>query len=121
MRLEARESVGLFCPFCRSKMAKPAEILLNGIERALGGRCETCGALYILDPTSKNVGEIMMQALGVAAAELSKDVSQLAAGEDYDDVVLSYDWRTDRSSGPAKGFMDGCGRLYVLRIKKKTG
>jgi len=88
------------------------------METIVGGTCGTCGATYILDPTSKNVGEVMMQGLGIAASQLSKDTADMIAGEDYDDVVLSYDWRTHRSSGVPKSFMDGHGRLYVIRVKK---
>jgi hypothetical protein len=42
----------------------------------------------------------------------------MVAGKDYDDTVLSYNWRTHRSSGEPKGFMDGCGRLYVIKVKE---
>jgi hypothetical protein len=89
------------------------------MEQALGGRCSGCGAYYLVDQTSKNLGEVMVQALDLAAQELSKDVADLIAGEDYDDAVLSYDWRTHRSSGETRGFMDGKGRLYVLKVRKK--
>ena len=89
------------------------------MEKVLGGKCRTCGSLYLYDPTSKNLGEVMLQTLGLAAQELSKDVSDMVAGEDYDDVILSYDVRTHRSSGEVKGFMDGHGRLYVLKVKRK--
>jgi hypothetical protein len=89
------------------------------MERILGGKCSTCGALYIVDPTSKNVGEVMLQGLGLAARELSKEVSEMIAGEDYDDVVLSYDLRTHRSSGEPRSFIDRHGRLYFIKVKKK--
>jgi hypothetical protein len=92
---------------------------VNRTERVSGGTCGTCGAIYIVDPTSKNVGEVMMQALGIAAEKLSKDMSDLAAGEDYEDALLSYDWRTHRSPGISKGFMDGYGRLYIIKVKQK--
>lgn len=88
------------------------------MESVQGGRCG-CGAFYLVDPTGKNVGEVMMQTLSLAAQELSKDISALIAGEDYEDVVLSYDWRTHRSTGVPMGFGDRYGRLYVLRVKKK--
>lgn len=91
------------------------------MERVLGGKCSMCGALYIVDPTSRNVGEVMMQALGLAAQELSKDASDMIAGEDYDDTILSYNWRTHRSSGEPRGVMDGQGRLYVIKVRKKRG
>lgn len=90
------------------------------MEKVLGGTCRSCGALSIFDPTGKNLGEAMVQTLELAARELSKDVSDMIAGEDYDDVILSYDLRTHRSSGEAKGFMNGHGRLYVLKVKKRT-
>ena len=89
------------------------------MERVLGGKCTLCGALYIVDPTSRNVGEVMLQALGLAAQELSKEASDMVAGEDYDDVILSYDWRTHRSSGEPRSFMDRHGRLVFLKVKKK--
>jgi hypothetical protein len=92
---------------------------VNATEHVSGGTCGTCGAIYIVDPTSKNVGEVMMQALGIAAEKLSKELSNLVAGEDYEDALLSYDWRTHRSPGISKGFMDGYGRLYVLKVKQK--
>jgi hypothetical protein len=91
---------------------------ISAMETVLGGTCGTCGALYLLDPTSKNVGETMVQALGLAAARLSKDSSDMVAGKDYDDTVLSYNWRTHRSTGEPKSYMDGCGRLYVIKVKK---
>ncbi len=92
---------------------------LNATEVAAGGTCPGCGAVYLLDPTGKNVGEVMMQGLTLAAEKLSKESSSMVAGEDYDDVVLSYDWRTHRSSGEATHFVDRSGRLYVIRIKNK--
>jgi hypothetical protein len=90
------------------------------MESVLGGTCGSCGALYIVDPTSKNVGEVMMQALGMAADKLSKDISEMVLGEDYEDAVVNYDVRTHRSSGISRGFMDRQGgRLYVVKVKRK--
>ncbi len=91
---------------------------ISAFEKVMGGTCGNCGALYLMDPTGKNVGEIMVQALDLAAAQLSKDSSEMLAGKDYDDMVLSYNWRTHRSSGEPKGYMDGNGRIYVIKIKK---
>jgi hypothetical protein len=93
---------------------------LSSTEKVAGGTCSGCGAVYLLDPTGKNVGEVMMQGLTLAAERLSKDMGSIIAGEDYDEVVLSYDWRTHRSSGEVKNFIDGTGRLYVIRVNKKN-
>jgi len=119
LRTEARESIEPVCPFCRSRIARPAEITISPLERVLGGKCSSCGAFYLVDPTSRNVGEVMVQALGLASRELSKEVSDMVAGEDYDDVILSYDWRRHRSSGEPRSFMDRHGRLIFLKVKKK--
>ncbi len=100
-------------------IARPAEIKISSMESVLGGKCSGCGALYLVDPTSRNVGEVMLQALGLAAQELSKEASDMVAGDDYDDVILSYDWRRHRSSGEPRSFMDRHGRLYFLKVKKK--
>ena len=88
------------------------------MEEVLGGTCRTCGAIFVVDQSGKNVGEVMVQALGMAADKLSKDFSEMIAGEDYEDAILNYDWRTHRSSGISTGYMGGYGRLYVVKIKK---
>jgi hypothetical protein len=90
------------------------------MEDVQGGTCRTCGAIFVLDQTGKRGGEVMLQALNMAADKLSKDVSEMVPGEDYEEVALNYDWRTHRSSGVSRGFMDGSGRLYVVKARKKN-
>jgi hypothetical protein len=119
LRSGSREGLEPVCPFCHTKFDRPTTLVLNAMESVLGGACSACGAIYIADPTSKNVGEVMMQALGIAAQKLSKDLSELVAEEDYEDAVLSYDIRTHRSTGVSRGFMDNYGRLYFLKVKRK--
>jgi hypothetical protein len=84
-----------------------------------GGRC-SCGALYLSDPTGKNVGLIMAQALVAAADMLKKEIGDLVPDEDYQDAVLNYDWRNHRSTGVSRGSMDGNGRLYIMKVGKRT-
>jgi len=88
------------------------------METVLGGTCKGCGAIYVMDPTGKNVGEVMMQALGMAADRFSKDSTSMVQGVDYEDAILHYDWRTHRSSGPSRTMMDRSGRLYVIKVKQ---
>lgn len=86
-------------------------------EVVLGGRC-SCGALYVVDQTGKSVGLVMSQALGLIADERGKKMMELVPDEDYADSVLSYDWRMHRSIGASESYMDGYGRLYVVKTGK---
>jgi hypothetical protein len=119
LRSGAREGLEPVCPFCRTAFERPKTIVIDAAESVLGGTCGGCGAIYIADPTSKNVGEVMMQALRLAAEKLGKDMSEMVAGEDYEDTILNYDIRIHRSSGVSRGFMDNYGRLYFLKAKRK--
>ncbi len=116
MRTGTRENVEPTCPFCGTPLERPKAMTVSALETALGGTCK-CGAFYLVDPTSKNVGEVMMQALGLAAERLGRDMSELVAGKDYEDAVLSYDVRIHRSTGISRGFKDGQGRMYVMKVK----
>jgi hypothetical protein len=113
-----RENLEPVCPFCGVGLARPTLLKINAGETVLGGTC-SCGAIYLSDPTNKNVGEVMMQALSMAAEKISKDISEMASGVDYDDVVISYDARNHRSTGPSRGFADRSGRMYVLKLKEQ--
>lgn len=106
------------CPFCSSNLARPVEMLILAGEWRKAGNCG-CGALYLLDETGKGVGELVATGLGVISEKLSRPIAELVADEDYEDAILSYDWRTHRSMGVSTGYMDGFGRLYVIRSKMK--
>ncbi len=120
MRAGIRDGRGPNCPFCGRELDRPVTVKLSTLETVQGGTCKSCGALFIVDPTGKNVGEMMSQALGELAEQLSKSFVDLVAGEDYEDAVLSYDWKTHRSSGKAQNYMDGNGRLYIVKGKPRT-
>ncbi len=105
------------CPFCGADLQRPSEVVLKDAERGQGGTC-SCGARYFVDSTGKNVGIIMAQALDWVADELGKKFTELETGADYEDAILSYDWRTHRSAGVSAGYRDGYGRLYVVKVKK---
>jgi len=107
------------CPFCGADLPRPAEITISGTERGSGGFC-FCGALYLVDPTGKDVGSMMAQALNWAADALGKGVGDLVPEVDYQDAILSYDWRTHTSTGISRGYMDRYGRLYVMKAGEKT-
>ncbi len=106
------------CPFCWGSLSYPEEIRVND-ETVLAGKCFACGARFIVDPTGMNVGEVMVQALGMLAQRLGKNLESLIDGEDYEDCVLSYDVKQHQCLGPPRRYRDGYGRLYVIRCKKK--
>lgn len=62
----------------------------------------------------------MVQALSKTAEVLNKAVTDLVPDQDYEDAILSYDWRTHRSTGASSGYRDGYGRLYLIRVKTET-
>ncbi len=119
MRTGQREGKELHCPFCKRPLPRPVGITVSPFEKAEGGKCE-CGAIYLSDTTGKNLGEIMLFALGMAADTLSKDAMELVAGEDYEEIILSYDWRTHQSRGISSGFRAGQGRLYMIKPRDTT-
>ncbi len=63
---------------------------------------------------------MMAQALNWAADALGKSVGDLIPEVDYQDAILSYDWRTHSSTGISRGYMDRYGRLYVMKTSEKT-
>ncbi len=105
------------CPFCGTDLQRPAEMTISDTERGPGGTC-SCGAIYLVDQTGKNVGLMMAQALNMVSDVLKKGIAELVPDEDYQDAVLSYDWRTHRSTGVSQGYMDGSGRLYIFKVRK---
>jgi hypothetical protein len=62
---------------------------------------------------------MMAQALVAAADILKKEIGDLVPDEDYQDAVLNYDWRNHRSTGDVHGYMDGSGRLYIMKVRAK--
>ena len=118
MRHERGQAAIPRCPFCSAELRRPEAPKGPG-EGHPEGNC-SCGAVYFVDPTGKNVGLLMAHALGAAADALGKKVSELDPEQDYGDAVLSYDWRTHRSSGAVQGYMDGYGRMYVIKMRKRT-
>ncbi len=115
---KGREGTEVRCPFCNVKLQRPAELVVSSFETAQGGEC-LCGAWYLADPTGKGVGEAMSLGLGLVADRLGKKVGELNPGQDYEDAVMRYDVRTHRSGGMDRGFADGLGRMYFIRIRTK--
>jgi len=105
----------LQCPFCDNYLASPIDLRIKSLE-ITGGLC-TCGAVYVLDRTGHNLGEIYLDALTfLSRGDIDKALS--LTPEEYEEETLDYDVhsntisrRDDRSSGK--------GKIIFLRLKTK--
>ncbi|MFQ3574160.1 MAG: DVU0298 family protein [Thermodesulfovibrionales bacterium] len=75
------------CPFCMRFISRPSEIRVE-FGYIIGGRC-LCGAVYVCDPTGKNLGEVFMD--GLAYFFGSWDVENLESERDFFTVEMDYD------------------------------
>lgn len=96
------------CPFCRQHLERPQE--LDGLWFEFEGGVCRCGAHFALDPTARNGGAVLLQAIVQASGGDWDEALTLRPGTDYDeDFVGRYDSRTHRVGGPAFG------TLYFIR------
>jgi hypothetical protein len=98
------------CPFCRQRIERPEE--LDGLWFEFdGGRC-SCGAHFALDPTARNGGAVLLQALVQACGGDWDQALTLSPGVDFDeDFVCRYNALNHRVGGHAFG------TLYFIRLK----
>ncbi len=107
----------LQCPFCDNLLAPPIDINFKAMELT-GGIC-TCGAVYVLDRTGHNLGEIFMDALTfVCRGAVDKALS--LNPEDYETVDFDYDVHTNTVS-PGRYRARKIGKLLFVRLKNLQG
>ena len=115
LNLRRDRSIPALCPFCRRPVPRPEE-LADGLWYDFdGGVCPTCGAHYAHDPTARNGGAVLLQAM-VQACRGDWDLAlELTPGVDYDDqVVTNYDGQHHRVADKAFG------SLYFVRLKPEA-
>jgi hypothetical protein len=101
------------CPFCRAEILRPVELEGGQWYDFAGGFCD-CGAVFAHDPTARNGGAVLLQALVMAADGDWEKALDLAPGEDYDEgLVRHYNARDHRVEPHAFG------TLYFIR--RRTG
>jgi len=99
-----------FCPFCRQRIEPPVE--LDGLWFEFDGGVCSCGAHYALDPTARNGGSVLLQAVVQACGGDWDRAITLTPGTDYDeDFVGRYNALNHRVGGHAFG------TLYFVRLK----
>jgi hypothetical protein len=103
----------LQCPFCDNYLIAPVDINFQSME-ICGGIC-TCRAVYALDRSGHNMGEIFMDALTfVCKGDVDKALS--LAPEDYETSDYDYDVQSNTIRGKA-----GVGKLskvIFVRLKE---
>ncbi|HDZ02168.1 MAG TPA: hypothetical protein ENH52_12065 [Nitrospirae bacterium] len=101
----------LQCPFCDNYLAGPVEINIGAMDFT-GGIC-ICGAIYVLDRTAHNLGEIFMDALTfVCKGNIDKALSMNP--EAYESADYDYDIHSNtigRRSSAGKA-----GKLVFVRL-----
>lgn len=97
------------CPFCQGEIARPAPEDDGLWYEFDGGACQ-CGAYYALDPTARNGGAVMLQAMVQACGGDWDKALSLSPGVDYEEgFVGQYNSHTHRVGGNAFG------TLYFIR------
>ncbi len=102
------------CPFCHRPVPPPRELEGGLWYEFDGGVCPACGAHYAHDPTARNGGAVMLQAMVQACAGDWDRAVELTPGQDYEDAVLThYDGQHHRLADTAFG------SLYFIRLKRR--
>jgi hypothetical protein len=107
------------CPFCDQRIPRPAPFVDVEVDCG-GGRC-ACGALFVVDVTGKQGGQVFLDGLTVLCdGDLDRGVS-LQAKVDYEVVSLGYRPRTHslESRLPGRGGF-GTPKLWFFRLLAGT-
>lgn len=104
----------LQCPYCDNYLRAPIDINVKGTE-ITGGIC-TCGAVYVLDRTGHNLGDIFMDALTFLCRG-NIDRALALNPEDYES--LDYDYDMDSNTLGRTSKTGKAGKIIFLKLKKR--
>ncbi len=105
-------SLPALCPFCRREILPPQEIRRGQWYDFPGGYC-ACGAVFAHDPTARNGGAVLLQAMLMACGGDMERVLSLSSETDYDEgLVRRYNGATHRVEPQAFG------TLYFIRLRE---
>ncbi len=100
------------CPFC-SRYIKRPEKKMTGFGEVIANYC-ACGAVYVCDPTGRNMGEAFSEALAIFTG--GWDFDNLSQGDDYFIRELDYDLKNHRHI-IVKGEIRSAGKLIFIHSK----
>jgi hypothetical protein len=99
----------VLCPFCGVEIPPPRELAGGQWYDFDGGFC-TCGAAYAHDPTARNGGAVLLQAMLMACEGDMDAVLNLSPEEDYDEGHVEHYNGTIHRKSP-----NAFGTLYFIR------
>jgi hypothetical protein len=98
------------CPFCRQRIERPQEV--DGLWFEFDGGICSCGAHFAFDPTARNGGAVLLQAVVQACKGDWDEAITLSPGVDFEEgFVGNYSALNHRVGG--RGF----GTIYFVRMK----
>jgi hypothetical protein len=114
MDLLQRKTQAPNCPFCGQEIP-PAEPMEDSFLYEFDGGYCSCGATFCLDPTSRNGGAALIQAM-VQACKGDWDKAQdLSPSEDYQEgIITKYSPLVHRVNAPG-----AFATLYFIRLNSK--
>jgi hypothetical protein len=104
------------CRFCSRTLPRPKkrenELALHPL--LPGAKCP-CGATYVVDPTGRNGGNALIDAL----IDLSGDRvngPMLMRGHDYEEYIENYNTDAHQFITGFRGYRRGMARLYLVKL-----
>jgi hypothetical protein len=102
------------CPFCGAALPRPKP-RPNTPSLLPGGRC-ACGAVFVVDPTGRNGGNALLEALADACGGDRDRSNFLQPGRDYQELIENYDMQLHRWIKGFRGYRRGMARLYLVKL-----
>ena len=103
------------CPFCEAEVARPAAMdSEQGPDSPRGARC-ACGALYLMDATGKQGGQVLLAGLAMLCDGDVDRAMSLRTGIDYELTPMSYNPRTHSLDRAERGRRFGVPKLWFFR------
>ena len=103
------------CSFCRKGLPRPEPREHSTISLLPGGRC-SCGAVFVVDPTGRNGGVALLEALEDAAGGDRDKAYQMMRGRDYEELIENYDTKTHLYLPGYRGYRRGMARIYLIKL-----
>jgi len=107
------------CRFCSRTLPRPkkreSDLALHPL--LPGAKCP-CGATYVVDPTGRNGGNALIEALIDATGDRHK-APFLMRGHDYEEYIENYNTDAHQFITGFRGYRRGMARLYLVKLIHK--